>query len=109
MYGYKGVKWLTKMEVVAKQPRGYWERHGYDQNAWVGRSHAYSAWRPPVTALQPPRARAALGARERLLRPLRLGALPLPAEPGAAGRPAAAAEGHPRLHGARLAPPPWPL
>jgi DMSO/TMAO reductase YedYZ molybdopterin-dependent catalytic subunit len=43
MYGYKGVKWLTKMEFVAKQPRGYWEQHGYDQNAWVGRSNGYSS------------------------------------------------------------------
>jgi DMSO/TMAO reductase YedYZ molybdopterin-dependent catalytic subunit len=41
MYGYKGVKWLTKMELVAKQPSGYWEQHGYDQNAWVGRSNGY--------------------------------------------------------------------
>jgi DMSO/TMAO reductase YedYZ molybdopterin-dependent catalytic subunit len=41
MYGYKGVKWLTRMELVASQPRGYWERHGYDQNAWVGRSNGY--------------------------------------------------------------------
>ena len=41
MYGYKGVKWLTRMEFVAKQPRGYWEQHGYDQNAWVGRSNGY--------------------------------------------------------------------
>ena len=43
MYGYKGVKWLTKMEFVAKQPRGFWEQHGYDQNAWVGRSNGYSS------------------------------------------------------------------
>jgi DMSO/TMAO reductase YedYZ molybdopterin-dependent catalytic subunit len=43
MYGYKGVKWLTKMDFVAKQPRGYWEQHGYDQNAWVGRSNGYSS------------------------------------------------------------------
>ncbi len=43
MYGYKGVKWLTKMEFVAKQPLGYWEQHGYDQNAWVGRSNGYSS------------------------------------------------------------------
>ena len=42
MYGYKGVKWLTKMELVAKQPTGYWEGLGYDQNAWVGRSNGYS-------------------------------------------------------------------
>jgi len=41
MYGYKGVKWLTRMELVAKQPEGYWEQNGYDQNAWVGRSNGY--------------------------------------------------------------------
>jgi len=39
MYGYKGVKWLTRMELVAEQPQGYWEGLGYDQNAWVGRSN----------------------------------------------------------------------
>jgi DMSO/TMAO reductase YedYZ molybdopterin-dependent catalytic subunit len=43
MYGYKGVKWLTRMELVARQPEGYWERNGYDQNAWVGRSNGYDA------------------------------------------------------------------
>jgi DMSO/TMAO reductase YedYZ molybdopterin-dependent catalytic subunit len=43
MYGYKGVKWLTRMEFVAKQPRGYWEQHGYDQNAWVGRSNGHDS------------------------------------------------------------------
>jgi DMSO/TMAO reductase YedYZ molybdopterin-dependent catalytic subunit len=41
MYGYKGVKWLERIEVVAKQPTGYWENLGYDQNAWVGRSNGY--------------------------------------------------------------------
>ncbi len=41
MYGYKGVKWLTRMEFVARQPAGYWEQNGYDQNAWVGRSNGY--------------------------------------------------------------------
>jgi len=39
MYGYKGVKWLTRMELVDAQPQGYWEGLGYDQNAWVGRSN----------------------------------------------------------------------
>ena len=39
MYGYKGVKWLTRMELVGAQPQGYWEGLGYDQNAWVGRSN----------------------------------------------------------------------
>jgi len=41
MYGYKGVKWLTRMELVDSQPTGYWEGLGYDQNAWVGRSNGY--------------------------------------------------------------------
>ena len=41
MYGYKGVKWLTKIELVAHQPTGYWEGLGYDQDAWVGRSNGY--------------------------------------------------------------------
>jgi DMSO/TMAO reductase YedYZ molybdopterin-dependent catalytic subunit len=41
MYGYKGVKWLTRMEFVAHQPQGYWEQNGYDQNAWVGNSNGY--------------------------------------------------------------------
>ena len=41
MYGYKGVKWLTRLELVDHQPTGYWEGLGYDQNAWVGRSNGY--------------------------------------------------------------------
>jgi len=43
MYGYKGVKWLARMELVDRQPTGYWEGLGYDQNAWVGRSNGYSS------------------------------------------------------------------
>jgi DMSO/TMAO reductase YedYZ molybdopterin-dependent catalytic subunit len=43
MYGYKGVKWLTKMEFLPEQPVGYWEGLGYDQDAWVGRSNGYSS------------------------------------------------------------------
>jgi DMSO/TMAO reductase YedYZ molybdopterin-dependent catalytic subunit len=41
MYGYKGVKWLTRIELLDHQPTGYWEALGYDQNAWVGRSNGY--------------------------------------------------------------------
>jgi DMSO/TMAO reductase YedYZ molybdopterin-dependent catalytic subunit len=43
MYGYKGVKWLTRMELLDHQPTGYWEALGYDQNAWVGHSNGYSS------------------------------------------------------------------
>lgn len=41
MYGYKGVKWLTRMELLSHQPDGYWEQNGYDQDAWVGRSNGH--------------------------------------------------------------------
>jgi DMSO/TMAO reductase YedYZ molybdopterin-dependent catalytic subunit len=41
MYGYKGVKWLTKIELMDYQPTGYWEGLGYDQDAWVGHSNGY--------------------------------------------------------------------
>jgi len=41
MYGYKGVKWLERIEVVAQQPTGFWENLGYDQDAWVGKSNGY--------------------------------------------------------------------
>lgn len=43
MYGYKSLKWLERIEVTddLDQPTdpGYWERRGYDTDAWVGRSN----------------------------------------------------------------------
>jgi len=43
MYGYKSIKWLDRVEVVdaLDDPTdpGYWERLGYDVDAWVGRSN----------------------------------------------------------------------
>jgi DMSO/TMAO reductase YedYZ molybdopterin-dependent catalytic subunit len=39
MYGYKSVKWVTRIELVPRAEPGYWERRGYDANAWVGRSN----------------------------------------------------------------------
>jgi DMSO/TMAO reductase YedYZ molybdopterin-dependent catalytic subunit len=41
MYGYKGVKWLTRIELMPNLVPGYWERNGYDVDAWVGRSNGY--------------------------------------------------------------------
>jgi DMSO/TMAO reductase YedYZ molybdopterin-dependent catalytic subunit len=41
MYGYKNVKWVTRLELLARPTAGYWEQHGYDVNAWVGRSNGY--------------------------------------------------------------------
>src|SRR5262249_52146413 len=39
MYGYKNVKWVERIELVAKPAEGYWEQRGYDVDAWVGRSN----------------------------------------------------------------------
>ena len=41
MYGYKNVKWLTRIELVPKLVPGFWEVNGYDVDAWVGRSNGY--------------------------------------------------------------------
>jgi DMSO/TMAO reductase YedYZ molybdopterin-dependent catalytic subunit len=39
MYGYKSIKWLSKISVTAVEDGGYWEQYGYDLNAWIGRSN----------------------------------------------------------------------
>jgi DMSO/TMAO reductase YedYZ molybdopterin-dependent catalytic subunit len=43
MYGYKNVKWLVGINLVPRARDGYWERLGYDRDAWVGRSNGYGA------------------------------------------------------------------
>jgi DMSO/TMAO reductase YedYZ molybdopterin-dependent catalytic subunit len=42
MYGYKSLKWLDRIEVTDKVHPGYWEKLGYDIDAWVGRSNGRS-------------------------------------------------------------------
>ena len=39
MYGYKSIKWLSKISVTAVEGSGYWEQYGYDLNAWIGKSN----------------------------------------------------------------------
>jgi len=39
MYGYKSLKWLDSIEIVPEVVPGYWERLGYDIDAWIGRSN----------------------------------------------------------------------
>jgi DMSO/TMAO reductase YedYZ molybdopterin-dependent catalytic subunit len=41
MYGYKNVKWLSRIELTSTLEPGYWEQNGYDVDAWVGRSNGY--------------------------------------------------------------------
>jgi DMSO/TMAO reductase YedYZ molybdopterin-dependent catalytic subunit len=43
MYGYKSVKWVTRIEVRPDVLPGYWEQHGYDVDAWIGRSNGFSS------------------------------------------------------------------
>jgi DMSO/TMAO reductase YedYZ molybdopterin-dependent catalytic subunit len=43
MYGYKNVKWLSRINLVPEAQPGYWEVLGYDRDAWVGRSNGYHA------------------------------------------------------------------
>ena len=43
MYGYKSVKWVTRIEVRTDVLPGYWEQHGYDADAWIGRSNGFYA------------------------------------------------------------------
>jgi len=43
MYGYKSLKWLQRVTLVAAPPKlGYWEKQGYDVDAWIGRSNGRS-------------------------------------------------------------------
>ena len=42
MYGYKSVKWVEHIEL-GRPGQGYWEQHGYDADAWIGRSNGFSA------------------------------------------------------------------
>ncbi|MEU8617427.1 molybdopterin-dependent oxidoreductase [Streptomyces sp. NPDC048623] len=39
MYFYKSAKWLSGITVTSAVRPGYWERYGYDVDAWVGRSN----------------------------------------------------------------------
>ncbi|MEV7354862.1 molybdopterin-dependent oxidoreductase [Kitasatospora sp. NPDC091276] len=39
MYFYKSAKWLSGITVTGSVEPGYWERDGYDVDAWVGRSN----------------------------------------------------------------------
>jgi DMSO/TMAO reductase YedYZ molybdopterin-dependent catalytic subunit len=42
MYGYKSIKWLDRIEVGPSVVEGYWERRGYDTDAWIGKSNGRS-------------------------------------------------------------------
>lgn len=39
MYGYKSLKWMSRIELVDRVVPGYWEHYGYAVEGWVGRSN----------------------------------------------------------------------
>jgi DMSO/TMAO reductase YedYZ molybdopterin-dependent catalytic subunit len=39
MYGYKGVKWVSRIVLTDHETDGYWQRRGYDRDAWIGGSN----------------------------------------------------------------------
>jgi DMSO/TMAO reductase YedYZ molybdopterin-dependent catalytic subunit len=42
MYGYKSVKWVTRIEArTTYTDLGYWEQNGYDKDAWIGASNGF--------------------------------------------------------------------
>jgi DMSO/TMAO reductase YedYZ molybdopterin-dependent catalytic subunit len=42
MYGYKSVKWVTRIEArTTYTDVGFWEQRGYDKDAWIGASNGY--------------------------------------------------------------------
>jgi DMSO/TMAO reductase YedYZ molybdopterin-dependent catalytic subunit len=43
MYGYKSVKWVDHIELGTRALPGFWEQHGYDADAWIGKSNGFSA------------------------------------------------------------------
>jgi len=43
MYGYKNVKWVERIELVPRPSDGFWEKLGYDRDAWVGHSNGNGA------------------------------------------------------------------
>jgi DMSO/TMAO reductase YedYZ molybdopterin-dependent catalytic subunit len=39
MYGYKSVKWVSRIDLVERAQDGYWENLGYDRDAYIGHSN----------------------------------------------------------------------
>ncbi len=44
MFGYKSIKWLSRIDLVSHPTPGYWEQNGYPINAWI-------SGRPPSSSV----------------------------------------------------------
>jgi len=47
MFGYKSIKWLSRISLVEHAAAGYWERNGYPVNAWID---GHPPAEPPVSS-----------------------------------------------------------
>jgi len=43
MYGYKSVKWLSRIRLISARELGYWEQRGYGPDAYVGTVNGWPA------------------------------------------------------------------
>jgi DMSO/TMAO reductase YedYZ molybdopterin-dependent catalytic subunit len=50
MFGYKSLKWLSAIRVVAEPTPGYWEQNGYPVEGWIDGSTASSVAGNDTTA-----------------------------------------------------------
>jgi DMSO/TMAO reductase YedYZ molybdopterin-dependent catalytic subunit len=41
MYGYKSIKWLSRVTVTNEVIPGYWEQNGYAVDAWIGQGDGF--------------------------------------------------------------------
>ena len=41
MYGYKSIKWLSRITVTNEVVPGYWEQNGYAVDAWIGQGDGF--------------------------------------------------------------------
>jgi DMSO/TMAO reductase YedYZ molybdopterin-dependent catalytic subunit len=41
MYGFKGIKWVSRITLSAVLQEGYWEQRGYATDAWLGARSNY--------------------------------------------------------------------
>jgi DMSO/TMAO reductase YedYZ molybdopterin-dependent catalytic subunit len=46
MFGYKSIKWLSRITITNQLGMGYWELNGYPVNAWIA-GHPPSSYRHP--------------------------------------------------------------
>jgi DMSO/TMAO reductase YedYZ molybdopterin-dependent catalytic subunit len=41
MYGYKSIKWLSRINVTNEVVPGYWEENGYAVDGWIGQGNGF--------------------------------------------------------------------